>query len=82
VFKDFPKERKIGVSEGLVRAISSSSSGNWTTEKGVQMLWIIVLALVILAIAGGLAVSKLLFLVLIAALVLALFSMMSGRTTA
>jgi hypothetical protein len=46
------------------------------------MLWIIVLALVILAIAGGLAVSKLLFLVLIAALVLALFSMMSGRTTA
>ena len=46
------------------------------------MLWIIVLALVILAIAGGLAVSKLLFLVLVAALVLALFSMMSGRTTA
>ena len=46
------------------------------------MLWIIVLALVILAIAGGLAVSKLLFLVLIAALVLALFSMMSARTTA
>jgi hypothetical protein len=46
------------------------------------MLWIIVLALVILAIAGGLAVSKLLFLILIAALVLALFSMMSGRSTA
>ena len=46
------------------------------------MLWIIVLALVILAIAGGLAVSKLLFLVLIAALIVALFSMMSGRTTA
>ena len=46
------------------------------------MLWIIVLALVILAIAGGLAVSKLLFLILIAALIVALFSMMSGRTTA
>ena len=45
------------------------------------MLWIIVLALVILAIAGGLAVSKLLFLILIAALVIALFSMMSGRST-
>jgi hypothetical protein len=45
------------------------------------MLWIIVLALVILAVAGGLAVSKLLFLVLIAALILALFSMMSGRSS-
>jgi len=45
------------------------------------MLWIIVLALVILAIAGGLAVSKLLFLILIAALVIALFSMMSGRSS-
>ena len=45
------------------------------------MLWIIVLALVILAIAGGLAVSKLLFLILIAALIVALFSMMSGRSS-
>jgi hypothetical protein len=46
------------------------------------MLWIIVLVLVILAVAGGLAISKLLFLVLVAALILALFSMMSGRSAA
>ncbi len=45
------------------------------------MLWILVLALVILAVAGGLAVSKLLFLILVAAVILALFSMMSGRRT-
>ena len=45
------------------------------------MLWLLVLALVILAVAGGLAVSKLLFLVLVVALILALFSMVGGRRT-
>jgi hypothetical protein len=45
------------------------------------MLWILVLALVILAIAGGVAVSKLLFFVLILALVLALVAAFSGRGT-
>ena len=46
------------------------------------MLWILVLVLVIAAIAGGLSISGLLWLLLIAALVVAVFAMMnrgSGR---
>lgn len=46
------------------------------------MLWILVLALLILAIAGGLALSKLLWLVLIIALIVAVVAMLSGRRTA
>lgn len=46
------------------------------------MLWLIVLILVILAVAGGVALSKLLWLVLVAALVVALFALLSGRRTA
>jgi hypothetical protein len=45
-----------------------------------MLLWLIVLALVILAIGGGLAVSKLLFFVLILALVFALFAAFSRST--
>jgi hypothetical protein len=45
------------------------------------MLWLIVLILVILAVAGGLALTKLLWLLLIVALIVAIFSLMSGRRT-
>ena len=47
------------------------------------MLWLLVLILVILAIVGGISVSSLLWLVLIAALVVAVFALInrgSGRT--
>jgi hypothetical protein len=47
------------------------------------MLWILVLVLVIAAIAGGVGVSNLLWLLLIAALVVAIFALLnrgSGRT--
>ena len=43
------------------------------------MLWLVVLILLLLAIIGGVAVSKLLWLVLIVALVVALFALLSGR---
>jgi hypothetical protein len=43
------------------------------------MLWLIVLILIVLAIAGGVAVSKLLWLVLVVALIVALFALLSGR---
>jgi hypothetical protein len=46
------------------------------------MLWILVLALVIFAIAGGVALSNFLWLVLIIALVVAVVAMLSGRRTA
>ncbi|MGZ4387526.1 MAG: hypothetical protein ACXVYM_02320 [Gaiellaceae bacterium] len=46
----------------------------------MPLLWLIVLLLVILAIAGGVAVSHFLWLVLIAALVLALLGAFSGRS--
>ena len=45
----------------------------------MALLWIIVLALVILAIAGGVAVSSFLWFVLIIALIVAVFAMLSGR---
>lgn len=43
------------------------------------MIWVLVLIVALLAIAGGVAVSKLLFLLLVVALVLAL---LGGRSTA
>lgn len=46
------------------------------------MLWILVLALVIFAIAGGVALSNLLWLLLIVALIVAVVAMLSGRRTA
>jgi hypothetical protein len=45
----------------------------------MPLLWIIVIALIILAIAGGTAVSSLLWLVLVVALVVAVFAILSGR---
>ena len=44
-----------------------------------MLLWIIVLILVILAIGGGVAVSNLLWLLLVIALIVAIFAVLSGR---
>jgi hypothetical protein len=44
------------------------------------MLWLLVIILAVLAIGGGIALSKFLFLLLIAALVVALFGAFGGRT--
>jgi hypothetical protein len=45
----------------------------------MSLLWILVIALVILAVAGGAAVSSFLWLVLVVALVVAIFAFLSGR---
>lgn len=45
----------------------------------MPLLWILVLILIVAAIAGGVAVSKLLWLILIAALVVAIFAFLGGR---
>jgi hypothetical protein len=47
----------------------------------MPLLWILVLVLLIVAIAGGVAVSPLLWLILIVALVVALFAGFGGRRT-
>jgi hypothetical protein len=44
------------------------------------MLWILVLALIIFAVAGGVALNNFLWLVLIVALVVAIFALLSGRS--
>jgi hypothetical protein len=46
------------------------------------MIWLLVLLLAVLAIGGGIALSKFLFFVLILALVLALFGAFNGRSPA
>lgn len=45
----------------------------------MPLLWILVIALVILAVAGGVALTKLLWLVLIVALIVAILAVVSGR---
>jgi hypothetical protein len=45
----------------------------------MPLLWILVIALIILAVVGGAAVSNLLWLVLVVALVVAVFAVVSGR---
>jgi hypothetical protein len=45
----------------------------------MPLLWIIVIILVILAVAGGLAVDSLLWLILVIALIIALFQLLGGR---
>ncbi|MEZ5101577.1 MAG: hypothetical protein R3C15_17615 [Thermoleophilia bacterium] len=45
-----------------------------------MLLWLLVLVLVILAVAGGVAWSPFLWIVLVAALVAAIFAFTSGRT--
>ncbi len=44
-----------------------------------MLLWLLVIALIIFAIAGGVALSHFLWLVLIVALVVAVIAMLSGR---
>jgi hypothetical protein len=48
----------------------------------MTLLWILVLALVIFAVAGGVALSNFLWLLLIVALIVAVVAMLSGRRTA
>ena len=57
-------------------AFSHVTSG---VRRGMPLLWIIVLVLVILAIGGGVAVSNLLWLLLVIALIVAVFALLSGR---
>jgi hypothetical protein len=45
----------------------------------MPLLWILVLLLLVIAIAGGIAISKLLWIVLVVALVVAIVALMSGR---
>jgi hypothetical protein len=45
----------------------------------MSLLWILVIALIILAVAGGTAISSLLWLVLVVALIVAVFAIISGR---
>jgi hypothetical protein len=47
-----------------------------------SMVWLLVLLVALLAIGGGVAVSKFLFLLLLVALVLALLGAFGGRATA
>lgn len=46
-----------------------------------MLLWILVIALIIFAVAGGVAVSHFLWLVLIVALIVAIIAALSGRST-
>jgi hypothetical protein len=47
-----------------------------------MLLWLIVLALIIFAVAGGAALNSFLWLLLIVALVVAIFALISGRSAA
>lgn len=47
----------------------------------MPLLWILVIALIILAVAGGAAINSLLWLVLVVALIVAVFAFLSGRRT-
>jgi len=44
-----------------------------------MLLWLLVIALIIFAVAGGVALSNFLWLLLIVALVVAVFALISGR---
>jgi hypothetical protein len=58
------------------KRVEASSGGD------VNVIWLLVLILAVLAIGGGVALSKFLFLLLIAALAVALFGFIGGRSTA
>jgi hypothetical protein len=47
-----------------------------------MLLWLLVLALIIFAVAGGAALNSFLWLLLIVALVVAIFALISGRSAA
>jgi hypothetical protein len=61
-------------------AIRSERVTEGYSTGGIEMLWLVVIILAVLAIGGGVALSKFLFLLLIAALVLALVGAFGGRT--
>jgi hypothetical protein len=44
-----------------------------------MLLWLLVIALIIFAVAGGVALSNFLWLLLIVALIVAVFALISGR---
>ena len=44
-----------------------------------MLLWLLVIALIIFAVAGGVALSHFLWLLLIVALVVAVFALLAGR---
>ena len=45
----------------------------------MPLLWILVIVLVILAVAGGAALNSFLWLILVVALIVAIFAFLSGR---
>jgi diacylglycerol kinase len=50
-------------------------------EEAMPLLWVLVVLLIIFAVAGGVAIHNLLWLVLVVALVLAILAFASGRRT-
>lgn len=47
-----------------------------------MLLWLLVIALIIFAVAGGAALNSFLWLLLIVALIVAIFAFISGRSAA
>jgi hypothetical protein len=47
-----------------------------------MLLWLLVIALIIFAVAGGAALNSFLWLLLIVALIVAIFALVSGRSAA
>jgi hypothetical protein len=72
--------RRRGVSRLAGREYLHLGGTSREITKGAQpvlVLWIIVLALILFGIIGGVAIGKFLFLILIAAAILALFGLFS-----
>ena len=68
----------------LATAVDADAAGEYRrhTAKEIShmLIWLLVLLLVILAIGGGVALSKFLFLILVVALILALFGVFNRST--
>jgi hypothetical protein len=47
----------------------------------LEMLWLVLFVVLVLAIGGGIIISKFLFLLLLAVLIVAVFSRLSGRSS-
>jgi hypothetical protein len=62
------------------RPISAPPASYQLLEGVDLLLWLLVLLLIVLAVAGGIVVTKLLWLILIAALIVAVFAAMAGRS--
>jgi hypothetical protein len=65
-----------------VRQFTKEPSRAPIGKESLMLLWLLVFALIIFAIAGGVAVSNFLWLVLIVALVVAVVALLSGRSAA